>query len=124
VKANHDAVPSAVFSHPQVATVGLTEQAARAKGVEYVVARQRYGDTAYGWAMEDTTSFAKLLADPATGRILGAHMMGPQASNLIQPIIQAMAFGQTAHEIARGQYWIHPALMEVVENLLLGLPPR
>jgi mycothione reductase len=122
VKARHDAVPSAVFSHPQVATVGLTERDARARGVDYVVAHQRYGDTAYGWAMEDTTSFAKLLAEPGTGRILGAHFMGPQASNLIQPLIQAMAFGQTAHEVARDQYWIHPALMEVVENLLLALP--
>jgi mycothione reductase len=121
-KARHDAVPSAVFSHPQVSSVGLTEQAAREQGVDYVVAHEEYGDTAYGWAMEDTTSFAKLLADPATGRILGAHFMGPQASNLIQPLIQAMAFGQTAPELARGQYWIHPALMEVVENLLLALP--
>jgi mycothione reductase len=124
MKARHDAVPGAVFSHPQVASVGLTEQTARAQGVDYVVAHEQYGATAYGWAMEDTTSFAKLLADPATGLILGAHFMGPQASNLIQPVIQAMAFGQTAQEVARGQYWIHPALMEVVENLLLALPPR
>jgi mycothione reductase len=124
MKSRHDAVPSAVFSHPQVASVGLTEQTARAQGVDYVVAHEQYGATAYGWAMEDTTSFAKLLADPATGLILGAHFMGPQASNLIQPVIQAMAFGQTAQEVARGQYWIHPALMEVVENLLLALPPR
>jgi mycothione reductase len=122
VKARHDAVPSAVFSHPQVATVGLTERAARARGIDYVVAHQRYGDTAYGWAMEDTVSFAKLLAEPVSGRILGAHFMGPQASNLIQPLIQAMAFGQTAHQVSRDQYWIHPALMEVVENLLLALP--
>jgi mycothione reductase len=122
VRSRHDAVPSAVFSHPQVAGVGLTERDAREQGVDHVVARQRYGDTAYGWAMEDTTSFAKLLAEPGTGRILGAHLMGPQASNLIQPLIQAMSFGQTAHQVARGQYWIHPALMEVVENLLLALP--
>jgi mycothione reductase len=72
--------------------------------------------------MEDTTGFAKLLAEPGTGRILGAHFLGAQASNLIQPLIQAMAFKQTAHEVARGQYWIHPALMEVTENLLLALP--
>jgi mycothione reductase len=115
-------VPSAVFSSPQVASVGLTERAAGEQGVRHVVSRQRYGDTAYGWAMEDTTSFAKLLADPDTGRILGAHFLGPQASNLIQPLVQAMTFGQSAHEVARDQYWIHPALMEVVENLLLALP--
>jgi mycothione reductase len=117
-----DAVPSAVFSSPQVAAVGLTEQDARERDVPHVLAHQSYADTAYGWAMEDTTSFAKLLAEPGTGRILGAHVIGPQASNLLQPLVQAMSFGQTAHEVARGQFWIHPALMEVVENLLLALP--
>ncbi len=122
VTSNHDVVPSAVFSSPQVASVGVTEEEARALGLAHVTSRQAFGDTAYGWAMEDTTSFAKVLADPATGRLLGAHILGPQASNLIQPLVQAMALGNTAHEVARGQYWIHPALMEVVENVLLGLP--
>ena len=122
IRAQHDVVPSAVFSHPQVASVGLTERQAVEPGVRHVVATQKYGDTAYGWAMEDTTSFAKVLADPDTGLILGAHFLGPQASNLVQPIVQAMSFGQTAHDVAREQYWIHPALMEVVENLLLALP--
>jgi len=121
VPANHDNVPSAVFTHPQIASVGLTEKEAQEQGVRYVTARQSLGDTAYGWAMEDTTSFAKVLADPATGLLLGAHLIGPQSSNLIQPLIHAMSFGQTAHDVARGQYWIHPALSEVVENVLLGL---
>lgn len=121
IEADHRFVPSAVFSSPQVASVGVTEEEARERGLRYVTARQSYGDTAYGWAMEDTASFAKVLADPATGRLLGAHVIGPQASNLIQPLIQAMTFGQTAAEVARGQYWIHPALIEVVENVLLGV---
>jgi mycothione reductase len=121
VRANHHAVPSAVFTSPQIASVGLTEQEARENGVRYVTAKQMYADTAYGWAMEDTSSFAKVLADPETGRLLGAHVMGAEASNLIQPLISALAFGQTAQEVARGQYWIHPALSEVVENVLLGV---
>ena len=119
--ANHDNVPSAVFSYPQIASVGLTEEEAQEQRIRYVTARQAFGDTAYGWAMEDSTSFAKVLADPATGLLLGAHMIGPQSSNLIQPLIHAMSFGQTAYDVARGQYWIHPALSEVVENVLLGL---
>ena len=66
-----------------------------------------------------------MLADPATGLLLGAHIIGPEAATVIQPLIQAMSFGQRAHELARGQYWIHPALPEVVENALLALPkPR
>jgi mycothione reductase len=124
VRARRDAVPSAVFSSPQVGSVGITEQAAVAQGIDHVVARQQFGDVAYGWAMEDTTGFAKVIADPASGHILGAHFLGPQASNLVQPLVQAMAFGQTARSVAERQYWIHPALMEVVENLLLQLPER
>jgi mycothione reductase len=124
LRARRDAVPSAVFSSPQVASVGINEQDAVEQGIDHVVARQDYGDVAYGWAMEDTTGFAKVLADPSTGQILGAHLLGAQASNLVQPIVQAMAFGQTAREVAEDQFWIHPALMEVVENLLLQLPER
>jgi mycothione reductase len=114
-------VPSGVFSHPQIATVGLTEQECVEQGRAHVSYVQAFGDTAYGWAMEDTTSVCKLVADPATGLLLGAHLMGPQATSLIQPLIQGMAFGTTVHDLARGQYWIHPALAEVVENALLGL---
>ncbi|MBD2759081.1 mycothione reductase [Yimella sp. cx-573] len=118
---DHRFVPAAVFTHPQVASVGLTEQQARDAGHDLTVKVQQYGDTAYGWAMEDTTSFVKLIADRRTGDLLGAHLMGPQASSLIQPIVQAMSFGQSAVGLARGQYWIHPAMAEVVENALLGL---
>ncbi len=118
---DHRYVPSAVFTHPQIATVGLTEDEARAAGYRVSVKVQNYGDTAYGWAMEDTTGIAKLVGDADTGRILGAHLMGPHASSLIQPLIQAMSFDQPAQDVARGQYWIHPALAEVVENALLGL---
>ncbi|WP_446665379.1 mycothione reductase [Flexivirga sp. B27] len=118
---DHRFVPSAVFTHPQIASVGMTEAAAREAGIDVTVKVQSYGDTAYGWAMEDTTSIFKVVADRHTKLIVGAHVMGPMASSLIQPIIQAMSFGQTAPEVARGQYWIHPALAEVIENALLGL---
>ena len=83
--------------------------------------KQRYADVAFGWALEDEGHFVKLLADPRTWHLLGAHIIGPQAATLIQPMIQAMSFGQTVQELARGQYWIHPALTEVLENALLGL---
>jgi mycothione reductase len=118
---DHRFIPSAVFTSPQIASVGLTEEQLQADGRRYVTNSQAYGDTAYGWAMEDTTGVCKVIADPATGELLGAHLIGYQASNLIQPLIQAMSLGQTAREVARGQYWIHPALGEVVENALLGL---
>jgi mycothione reductase len=118
---SHKAVPWAVFTNPQIAGVGRTEAECRDAGLDYTVKIQAYGDVAYGWAMEDTTGFCKILAERGTGRILGAHVMGPQASTVVQPLVQAMAFDLGAREMATGQYWIHPALPEVVENALLGL---
>lgn len=121
VATDHRYVPAAVFTDPQIASVGLTENDAVAKGFDVSVKIQDYGDVAYGWAMEDTTGIVKLVAECGTGRLLGAHIMGHQASSIVQPLIQAMSFGLTAQQMARGQYWIHPALPEVVENALLGL---
>lgn len=121
VTTRHDAIPHAVFSHPQVAAVGATEQELTARGERFVKVVQSYADVAYGWALEDKGHFVKLLGDPASGRLLGAHIIGPMASALIQPLIQAMSFDQSFRGLARGQYWIHPALPEVVENALLAL---
>jgi mycothione reductase len=121
IEADHRYVPHAVFSSPQIASVGLTEEEAIEQGVRYVVGREAYADIAYGWAMEDTTGFAKILADPDNGEILGCHVIGPQAPTVIQPVIQAMSFGLDAHTMARGQYWIHPGMPEVIENALLAL---
>jgi mycothione reductase len=119
--ANHRNVPSAVFTEPQIASVGMTENEARAAGYRIKSKVQDYSDVAYGWAMEDATGFAKLIVDDDSGLLLGAHIMGHQASSIIQPIIQAMAFDLPAQDMARGQYWIHPALPEVIENALLAL---
>lgn len=121
VETDHRYVPHAVFSDPQIASVGATEEQLTAWGVPFVVARQRYADVAYGWALEDEGHFVKLLADPHTWHLLGAHIIGPQAPTLLQPLIQAMSFGLPVTQMSRGQYWIHPALPEVVENALLGL---
>jgi mycothione reductase len=114
-------VPSAVFADPQVASVGASEQELRGQGRRYVAATRHYRDAAYGWALEDTTSFVKILADPATRLLLGAHLLGPQASTLIQPLIQAMCLGNTVDQVASGVLYIHPALTEVVEQALLEL---
>ena len=114
-------VPSGVFTHPQVAWVGMDEETARRSGRQVEVAVQEYASIAYGWAMEDTTGFAKLVADAETTEILGAHLVGPEATTLIQQLIQAMSTGQTARDIAATQYWIHPAMPELIENALLQL---
>lgn len=120
-RTSHEAVPSAVFSAPQVASVGLTEEQARATGRRITVKIQEYADVAYGWALEDTVSCAKLIADADSRQLLGAHIIGPEASILLQPLVTAMSFGIPMDSFASGQYWPHPALTEVVENAVLGL---
>jgi mycothione reductase len=127
--SDHSFVPQAVFTHPQVAAVGLTEAQARAEhGDDVVVARHDVADIAYGWALggeldddAEATGFVKLLARRTTGRLVGAHLVGPMASVLVQPLIQAMVHDLPVKGLARSQYWIHPSLAEVVENALLGL---
>ena len=69
--------------------------------------------------MEDQHHFVKVIIDADSGQIVGAHLIGPEASSLIQPLITAMSFGLDREEFARGQYWIHPALSEVIENAVL-----
>lgn len=120
-RVNHHAVPGAVFTSPQVAFVGMTEEQAREAGHDVTIKVQDYADVAYGWALADDPGLVKIIADKKSRQILGAHIVGHEASMIVQPLIQAMAFGQQADEMAKGQYWIHPALPEVVENALLGL---
>ncbi len=120
-RAAFDVVPAAVFADPQVATVGATEDQLQTQGRPYVSAVREYSATAYGWALEDTTSFVKVLADPDTRLLLGAHILGPDAAILIQPLIQAMCLSNTVDQLASGVLYIHPALTEAVEQALLDL---
>ncbi|SDD00642.1 mycothione reductase [Nocardioides lianchengensis] len=127
--ADHDHVPNAVFAHPQVASVGLTEEQAREQGLDLAVGRREYAEVAFGWALQhdpdddaaEAAGLVKLLADRRTGLLVGAHLIGEQAAILVQPLVQAMALGTPVRGLARAQYWIHPALTEVVENALIDL---
>ena len=119
IRIDQRVVPHAVFSHPQIGSVGATEMELRNAGRLFLVGRRDYGDVAYGWALEDTTGFAKVLIDPTTLQILGGHVIGPQAATLVQQLAQAMTFQVPADRLAREQIWCHPALPEVLENALL-----
>jgi mycothione reductase len=114
-------VPHAIFGYPQIASIGATEREVIASGQPYVQVVREYAGAAYGWAMMDETSVAKLIAHAETRELLGAHIIGSQASTLIQQLIQGARFGQTVDEMARGQWYIHPALPEVIEQALLEL---
>lgn len=114
-------VPYGVFTSPPVGSVGLTEEQARAAyGDDVRVATQEYSSIAYGWAMDEPAGFAKIIAR-TDGTIVGAHVIGPEAPTLVQLLIQAMSTGQRVQDIARTQFWIHPAMPELIENALLQL---
>ncbi|MCW4025789.1 MAG: dihydrolipoyl dehydrogenase [Candidatus Bathyarchaeota archaeon] len=129
--ANHDhkakmdyfAVPHAVFTHPQIASVGLKEQQAKDQKYSILVGVAQYKDTAMGAAMGEPEGFVKVIVERETGKILGAHIIGPEASMLIQEIINAMVTGSGDFgPIARAMH-IHPALPEVIQNAFGALKP-
>lgn len=114
-RMNYLTVPHAVFSYPEIASVGLTEaEAVKQLGKQDVlVGRARYADVARGDAMMETEGFAKAIVHRKTGAILGYHIVGPQASILIQEVVNAMAGDGSMRSVAEGVH-IHPALSEVV----------
>jgi dihydrolipoamide dehydrogenase len=116
IEADYSAAPHAVFTHPQVASVGMKEAEALQAGYRILVGRAFYKDTAHGAAMAETKGFVKVLVEQETGKILGGHIIGPYASMLIQEIINAMTVGErTLLPIIRGMH-IHPSMSEVVQN--------
>ncbi len=118
---DYRAMPHAVFASPQVASVGLTEELATRMDIEYVSATYNYIDTAYGSSIEDRDGFVKVLADPETRDILGCHIIGADASILIQEAANAMGMGLTTDPITQSIY-VHPALPEVVQRAFAQLP--
>ena len=115
VAVDYHAMPHAVFASPQVASVGMTEQEAQQLGVPHAAATYEYINTAYGSSIEDRDGFAKVLAHLETGDILGCHIIGSEASILIQEVVNAMRSRQTTDAITQSIY-VHPALPEVVQR--------
>jgi dihydrolipoamide dehydrogenase len=123
IKADYHAVPHAIFTYPEIASVGLKEKEAidRYGEDKILIGFHRYEDTAKGEAMNLKDYFVKVLLEKETMKILGAHIIGPSASVLIQEIINLMYTpDQSALPIIRGMH-IHPALTEVVERAFGGL---
>ncbi len=125
VKVDYHAVPHAIFIHPEIASVGLKEKEAIEKFGEknILIGIERFEDTAKGKAMNVYDCFAKVIVERETMKILGAHIIGPHASVLIQEIVNLMYTDeQSAKPIIRGMH-IHPALSEVVEKAFHSLMP-
>ena len=103
---------SVVFTEPQVATVGLTEKAAAARGIKYLTASYPFNDHGKSLIMEAKDGSVKLLADPKSGKIIGGSCVGPLGGELIHEIVAAMAAGMTVHELAVMPHY-HPTLAEI-----------
>src|SRR5208337_2617981 len=123
VKMDFSAAPHAVFSHPQVASVGLTEEQAKEQYHNILVGQAPYSETAMGAAMGFPEGFVKVVVERETGKILGAHIIGPEASILIQEIINAMVSETGSFAPIVQAMHIHPAMSEVVQNAFGNLTP-
>ena len=123
-RMNYLTVPHAVFSYPEIASVGLSEvEAVKLMGKkEVLVGKAMYTDVARGEAMMETEGFAKAIVHGKTGKIVGYHIIGPQASVLIQEVVNAMAADGNLWTVAKGMH-IHPALPEVVLKAFAKLQP-
>lgn len=118
---DYHAMPHAIFGSPQVGSVGLLEREARERNVPHVVASYEYDQTAFGSSIEDHDGFVKVLVDPQTGEILGCHILGADASTLIQGVANLVRSRLTV-DVMRRAIFVHPALPEVVQAAFAKLP--
>jgi dihydrolipoamide dehydrogenase len=115
---NYDVVPACTFTVPEIASVGLKEKEARERGVPYKVGRFEFRSLGKSLAMNEREGFAKVLADPETGRVIGGHIVGAGATELIAELVLAMQKGATVQEIGQTIH-AHPTLPEAVMEAAL-----
>ncbi|TVR79860.1 MAG: dihydrolipoyl dehydrogenase [Rhodospirillales bacterium] len=120
---NYEAIPGVVYTWPEVASVGRTEEQLKEEGVDYRVGRFPFTANSRARCNDDTEGFVKILADAATDRLLGAHIIGPEAGDLIQELVVAMEFGGSAEDVARSSHG-HPGLSEAVKEAALAVAGR
>jgi dihydrolipoamide dehydrogenase len=120
---NYDVIPGVVYTWPEVAAVGRNEEELKAAGVAYNVGKFPFTANGRARAMGDTEGFVKLLADTTTDRLLGAHIIGPDAGTLIAELAVAMEFGASAEDVARTCH-AHPSLNEAVKEAALAVGGR
>jgi dihydrolipoamide dehydrogenase len=110
---NYDAIPSVIYIWPEVASVGLTEEQVKEKGAEYRVGKFKFNATGRAKAMDEQDGYVKVIADAKTDRVLGVHILGPRASDLIAECVTIMEYRGSAEDIARCTH-AHPTLSEAV----------
>jgi dihydrolipoamide dehydrogenase len=117
---NYDCIPSVIYTHPEVAAVGKTEQELKADGVDYKVGVFPFAASGRALAANDSEGIVKLIADAETDSILGCHIVGPSAADLVQQVVIAMEFGSSAEDLALTVFG-HPTLSEAVHEAALAV---
>jgi dihydrolipoamide dehydrogenase len=120
---NYDAIPNVVYTWPELASVGATEEELKAKGIAYKVGTFPFMANARARTMEEPEGMAKLLADAATDRLLGAHIVGARASDMLAELTSVIEFGGSAEDVARTCH-AHPTLSEIVKEAALAVDKR
>lgn len=120
---NYDTIPWVIYTSPEIAWVGQTEQALKVAGVEYCKGTFPFSANGRAHALQETAGMVKILADAKTDRILGVHIIGPYASELIQEAVVAMEFAASSEDIARIVH-AHPSLSESLHEAALGVTNR
>jgi dihydrolipoamide dehydrogenase len=117
---DYDAIPAVIYTHPEVGSVGKTEEELKAAGIAYRVGKFPFSANGRARANADIEGFVKILADPTTDRVLGVHIIGADAGTMIAEAALAMEFGATAEDIARTVH-AHPTLNEAVKEAALAV---
>ena len=120
---NYNTVPGVIYTHPEVSSVGITEEQAKAQGTEINVGKFPFMANGRARAKGFTEGFVKIIADKKSDRILGAHMVGPGVSELIHEVVVCMEFGGSSEDLARS-FHAHPTLSEVVREAALAVEKR
>ena len=120
---NYDAIPGVVYTWPEAASVGKTEEQLKAEGVQYKAGKFPFTANGRARAMDETDGFVKILADATTDRVLGAHIIGPDAGTIIAELVLAIEFGASSEDIARTSH-AHPTLNEAVKEAALAVDGR
>jgi dihydrolipoamide dehydrogenase len=117
---NYDAIPAVVYTAPEVASVGKTEEELKAAGIATKIGKFPFTANARAKTIASTEGFAKVIADAKTDRVLGVHIIGPEAGNLIAEAALAIEFGASSEDIARTSH-AHPTLSEAVRQAAMGV---
>lgn len=120
---NYEAIPNVVYTWPEVASVGMNEEEAKAKGLNYKTGKVPFMANGRARAFGETDGFVKIIADAKTDRIIGAHIIGPNASELIAELVIGVEFSASAEDIGRSSH-AHPTLAEVMKEAALAVDKR